>query len=517
MPPVNAPPTSADDRDPRRIRRALYTAAVLLWLGGRPWPDLPPALPAVVAPLLLTLATTAIFVAFAHGARWRDLYLPLAFWGLISLGWLIPLDRVFGPALWLAVTSLIVLWIPPVGWLLRRLYLRWGLGGFLWWAPLAWAGWEWLRSFPPTGVPWFSLGHGLWQTPILCQIAEVTGVAGLSLVLCVVGAGLARVALLGRREVLQLGVGLGMVVGLAVYGQARLAQLARPAGEPWRVACVQPNIPLADKVGLSGWDLLFDTLELTREVPAGTDLVVWPETATVLYIDEPPAWPYISQAAREGEFVLAAGGFHRTRGRGWPEPKTNAAVVVEPQGTLAGVYSKVRLVLFGEYLPARSSRLVYPLARHTPQFFAGRGFYPVRTSLGELGVAICYESVFPRDCAALVRAGAEVLVVMTNDDQLSRTGALEHYYQAVFRAIETRRWVVRCANSGVSAVIDPAGRPTTESRWHERTVLSGEVYPRTGQTPLVRWGDWFGGLLLALALGAALWPGAGRAREESER
>ena len=107
-----------------------------------------------------------------------------------------------------------------------------------------------------------------------------------------------------------------------------------------------------------------------------------------------------------------------------------------------------------------------------------------------------------------------MLVVMTNDDQLQQSGAREHYQQAVFRCIENRRWMARCANGGISAVIDPLGRVTTASLWNQRTVLPGTAYRRHDRSPMVRWGEWFGAVCLLVSVAAAFWPSSPRAVDE---
>ncbi len=488
-------------------------ATALLILGGRPYAWLPERLEAILPAVFYLLATAPLFAAFSQEGGWLRMTGVSAVWVAIGCGWLCWLDPVFGIPCWLAVVVLGTVHFAPVGWLLARLRRRWGVDRMLWWAPVAWAGWEWARSHPPACSPWFSLGHGLWKLPVLCQLAELTGVTGLSLVMATVGAGLARL-LLGRRDDrLQLAVGAGLVLGLVFYGVTRMQTIDCEAGEPVKVACVQPDVAQELKRTLDGGDMLLDVLDLTATVPQGTQLVVWPETAATLYVDSAPAKPYVAEAARDGRFTLVAGGFHRSTGEGWSPVRTNAAVIYGPDGGLLGVYNKVRLVLMGEYLPWRQYKLVRPLAEKTPQFFAGRGFLPVDTPAGRLGVAICYESVFPGDCRALTRAGAELLVVMTNDDQLQQSGAREHYQQAVFRCIENRRWMARCANGGISAVVDPLGRVTTASQWNQRTVLPGTVYRRHDRSPMVRWGEWFGAVCLLVSVAAAFWPSSPRAAD----
>ncbi len=112
---------------------------------------------------------------------------------------------------------------------------------------------------------------------------------------------------------------------------------------------------------------------------------------------------------------------------------------------------------------------------------------------------ICYEGVFPYITRDTVRRGAQVLVNITNDAWFGRSSApYQHYAAYIFRAVETDRYVLRAANTGLSAIIDPRGRTTAETGLFETAVLRGTFGLRDGETVYVRYGDWF--LLLAMAM-----------------
>jgi apolipoprotein N-acyltransferase len=528
-----SPVTLVDPPSSRTQWRWVLTSALLLTLAFEPYAWLPPAGEAVAPALLVLVGTAPLLAAFAlDGGLGRMLGFGLLWWGATTC-WLFKLDPFFGPPAWVAATLLLACDLAPLGWILARLRRRYGLNAFLWLAPVAWTGWEWLRVHPPLGTPWLALGNAFWKLPVLCQIVEISGVPGLTLVIVMVGAGLARLLLRRPGDRFQLALGCGLLLGLLAYGQARLAMLDAAAGPPVKVALVQPNIATTEKkMILRAEDIFYRVLRQTDEVPAGTDLVIWPETAAPLLVENEPALTAdLAAEARRLQATLCVGTFHEVIGDGtWPNaaalagfdnpspsfvvPKTNAAVIFGPDGRVVDVYSKVRLVLFGEYFPGRQYPVVARQARYAPQFFAGRRLRAVHTPVGRLGVVICYESVFPSDVRALVRDGAEFLAVMTNDDQLLQTGARQHYQQAVFRCIENRRWMARCANGCISAVIDPAGRVVAASDWNRRTITSGTLHRRSGLTPLARLGDWFG-LLCLLATAAALAPR--RRRGEARR
>ena len=138
------------------------------------------------------------------------------------------------------------------------------------------------------------------------------------------------------------------------------------------------------------------------------------------------------------------------------------------------------------------------------------------TDVGKIGMLVCYEGVFPSITNDTVRRGAEVLVNITNDAWFGKSSApYQHFASYIFRAIETDRYVLRAANTGISAVIDPRGRTCARTGIFKEDVLNGFFSLRKGETPYVRWGDWFVLFCILFLAAAALvrlfGPGAFRA------
>jgi apolipoprotein N-acyltransferase len=134
-------------------------------------------------------------------------------------------------------------------------------------------------------------------------------------------------------------------------------------------------------------------------------------------------------------------------------------------------------------------------------------YFPVRDSSGAVtrsipvGCAICYESVYGEYCTEYVRKGAELLTVITNDAWWGDTpGYRQHLSYACLRAIETRRWIARCGNTGISAIIDPSGRIIKHSSWWQQETLSGQVGLSDEQTFYVRHGDYIGRISVLMFL-----------------
>lgn len=494
----------------------LPLAALPAVLSTHPYPWLPGALQGLVPAALVLLAYVPLLVAFARDPRPRwVLGFGAVWWGLTVI-WLCGLDPLLGPACWAVTVGLVVAWTLLLGWALCRVRRLWGLDAYLWLAPFVWTAYEKLKGTTSLVSPWGSAFNAFWRLPVLLQVIELTGPFALSFVIVMVNAGLARWLL--RRDGRQLRLGLGLLAGLAAYGALRLATLDLTAGEPRRVALVQPNIAFEDKRTLDPHILLRDALDLTSTARPGADLTIWPETtAAWIGLDRSQFEP-TRELVRAQRTTLLAGTIHTCVGDGsWTPALLNGALVFAPDGELAGFQGKVRIVPFGEYTPGRRYWPLRVLARYSPQFFASRAHRRLDTPAGPLGVAICFEGIFPADCRTLVRAGAQALVVMTNDDQLLQTGARQHYQQAVFRCVETRRWMARCANGGVSAVIDPAGRVVAQTRWKQRTVLDSSLRLRGGRTPFVRLGDWFGWLSVIIAVVATWGPGRQRRARGAHR
>jgi apolipoprotein N-acyltransferase len=182
----------------------------------------------------------------------------------------------------------------------------------------------------------------------------------------------------------------------------------------------------------------------------------------------------------------------------------NSAYVLGPNGREEGRYDKRHLVPFGEYTPLRAwLPFLEKMSVQIGEFFPGKSYAPIHTLLGNVGVLICYEGVFPHITRETVRNGAEVLVNITNDAWYDRTSApYQHLAFYVFRAVESDRYVLRAANTGISAIIDPQGRIHGKTPIFEPAVVKGGFSLKDTLTPYVRYGDYF--VLLCVVLLAVI-------------
>jgi apolipoprotein N-acyltransferase len=179
----------------------------------------------------------------------------------------------------------------------------------------------------------------------------------------------------------------------------------------------------------------------------------------------------------------------------------NSAFLVDGSGIGPRRYDKVHLVPFGETVPPWADLFAgEALVREVGNFTPGAAVVTL-PAVAPLGVSICYEVVFSSHSGAAVRAGAELLVTLTNDGWYGFSWAPEqHFAQVRLRAAEHRRWFARAALTGISAFVDPTGRAVSRLEIGEQGVLLADLPPSNGLTPRSRWGDWWAVLCAAASV-----------------
>jgi apolipoprotein N-acyltransferase len=261
-----------------------------------------------------------------------------------------------------------------------------------------------------------------------------------------------------------------------------------PAGDPVKVALVQGNIPQQDK-----WqpDKLLDSLAHyadTSFVLEDIDLIVWPETAIAAFYDQVSEnyIPYVEEKLQDSGASLLTGipVLDRTTWEYY-----NAVISL---GGERAFYYKRHLVPYGEYLPLRRvfGTTLDALAVPNADFSSGADGQSLLQAAGyPVATSICFEVVFGEELIEALPEAA-LLVNVSNDAWFGRSLApFQHLEMARMRARETGRAMLRATNTGISALIDHQGRITAQSPQFEATVVTGEVVPRQGSTPYVRWGN----------------------------
>ena len=198
--------------------------------------------------------------------------------------------------------------------------------------------------------------------------------------------------------------------------------------------------------------------------------------------------------------------------RGEPDKYFNSAFVLDPSGAVAAVYRKMQLVPFGEYVPLKHLLFfVAPLVDAVAEFAPGQQVTMLPIAGHMASTAICYEVVYPHLIRRGVLAGAELLTTITNDAWYGDSSApYQHFELASMRAIEQGRYLARAANTGISGVIDPYGRPVVATRVFEEAVVTAEVRFLQSRTLYATIGDAVAIASLAATLAVAAWLAATR-------
>ncbi len=421
---------------------------------------------------------------------------------LLSIPWVVHTMTTYGGLslplsflLLLALSLYLALYIGIFGYGVTR-FSRRGALGYLVGVPALWVGLEYLRTFLLTGFPWNLFGYTQYQNLSVIQIASITGVYGISFLLVLTNAGIALGCLHFRRgwrpALLPVG-GVGVfLLGTVTFGMGRMVS-AETSRKEIQVSVVQGNIEQRIK-----WDQRF--LErtiaihrrLTREAGRGADLVVWPETAIPFFLREkgPLSQQVLDLGGEAGSYLLV-GSPDRTHDTA---PRLyNSAFLISPEGRIVGKYDKIHLVPFGEYVPLKSILFfVEKMATGIGDFSAGKAFTVFESPRGRFGVLICFEAIFPDQVRRYVLAGADFLVNITNDAWFGRSAApYQHLSMAALRAVENGVYLVRAANTGISALVAPTGRIVRQSDLFVEAVLSGTLAPGSPGTFYTRYGDLF--------------------------
>ncbi len=387
--------------------------------------------------------------------------------------WLLPFAVSLLPAaLALFVAPAVALaWAAPPGW---RRWLAFGC---------AWTLGEWLRAHLFTGFPWNLLGYAWAVSDASIQPAALFGVYGLSFATVLAATAPAAFGWRG------LAGGLAVMAAFWSGGALRLsgAEVAEVAGV--RLRLVQPNIDQRDKWRRELMRANFARhLQLSSAPGAGAVThFVWPETA-VPYLTGDMAWqvPLMAGLLEPGGLLFAGA----TRVVGPPLQAWNSLYVIGPDAETVAVYDKHHLVPFGEYLPLRA--LLGPLglagiAASEHDFLPGPGARLWRfPGLPPVQPLVCYEVIFPHE----IDPQAQWLLNVTNDAWFGRSsGPYQHLAMARFRAVENGVPVMRSANTGVSAVIDPYGRVVQQLSLGEAGALDSGLPQALEPPPYRRWRD----------------------------
>lgn len=360
-------------------------------------------------------------------------------------------------------------------------------------APAFWTLTEILRNyFAVNGFPWASLGYSQYPDLSLIQTADLGGVFLVSWLLVAGNCGLLAIWLKKWKFV---GCAAGLLLVAHLYGVYRLRYWEPLQGPALKVGLVQGDLKVNADLPYYAEKYFEDLPRLfQRAVREGARWVIFPEaTNPYSFPDDFYFRTFWERRVQEaGVFLLFNATFQQ------PPPSQryfNSAFLLNPEGRAVYRYDKNHLVPFGEYVPmANWLSFASPLVKEVSSFSAGSGSRPGRIGGTLFGTLICYEAIFPELSRRAVGQGAELLVNITNDTWYGATAApYQHFQMAVFRAIETRRPMLRCANSGVTAVIDLKGRIRGQLKMFQEGVLVESIrgsrtvtlFELSGQWPVI--------------------------------
>ena len=382
-------------------------------------------------------------------------------------------------------------------------------------APFLWVSMEFaLLHLPDIGFPWNLLGYTASGNLVLVQLAAVTGIFGLSLLVASYNA-LAAWTILQfsrrRRRGSQIWIGANAVLFAVVLAGPRFVPQA-PADHIAHL--VQTNFPVATSYP-AGWlqshaaemdELEQISIGAAQRIPG---VVVWPEVPAPFSLQDGQFLPRATRIARSagGGFLLGVLDWKPLANQGGGI--SNSAVLLGPDGALNFIYDKIHLVPFSEYVPWRKYLFfARDLTGLVGDFQHGSQYNVGRIPGGAFSVYICYEGIFPNEVRRFTLSGAAVLINISDDGWFGGSGApAQHFAMARVRAVENRRWLLRDTNTGITASVDPYGRIAARMPADTRGQLDAPYAFREDLTPYVRWGDWLAWLcviatLVLLLLGA---------------
>jgi apolipoprotein N-acyltransferase len=433
-------------------------------------------------------------------------------WPLATLGWvLIAAANGVVFAAWAWGTRLI---IRETGW------------SVAWVSPVVWTAAEklWPEMFPNY------LGASQYKLSLLTQIADLTGILGVSFLVVYINSTLYLLieqGTMNRRFPWRQAAAFVVVLTVVlVYGGVRIRQVDRQASRAGKltVGLIQANHGAGEK-HRNPEAVLRDHREMS-ETLAGTrplDLIVWPES--IVSVSLPSRTERLPSDLLGKLRTPMLFGMILHESRGGNRRVTNTAILTDDRGEILSTYDKMILIPFGEYIPFGDTfPWLYSWSPFSSRFWPGESKEPLLLGTHLISVSICYEDIFPGQIRTLMRGGRdgripEALFNLTNDSWYGKTTEpIEHLALASFRSIEHRRSLVRATNTGISAFVDPVGRLVTRSGVWTRETLVDSIPMMQGRTVYALLGEWFGwGCAVISLCGIGLAIRASRRRRECDR
>ncbi len=379
-------------------------------------------------------------------------------------------------------------------------------------APALWVSLEYLRGILFTGFPWSLLGYSQFQFLPLIQVADITGIYGISFLIVYANALLAELFIQffkskerklpdSKRRTqdsklifLSLIFFIILITGSMIYGYKRIENIRKR--DTITVSIVQGNIEQDKK-----WEPEYqdEVIKIYKKLSKDTlknhpQLIVWPETALPFFFggNTRHTDDLIRFQKTLNVFLLSGSVIVRD----FKDNKyqlTNSAILLSPDGKNTYTYDKIHLVPFGEYVPLKKILFfIDKLVVGIGDFIHGDSLTIAKTPIGRFAALICYEIIFPELVRKFYTSGGDFIITITNDAWFGRTtGPYQHFAISVFRAIENRKPIVRAANTGISGFIESNGMIIQRTKLFERTTITQEIHKNSDITFYTMYGNVF--------------------------
>ncbi len=353
--------------------------------------------------------------------------------------------------------------------------------------PSIWVLLEYVRTYLFTGFPWLLAGYSMWKIPELLQISGFTGIYGLSFIVIFINTAIALS--INTKKIKPVIIAVTVTGIVFIYGHITVKRYNTE--EDLKVSILQGNVSQYKKWNFAFKREILDTYrKLHRKaITYKPELVIWPETSVPdALITDTEVNLYIKKLAEKGGAYELLGSIESQGGNYY-----NSAYMVTPSGEVSEPYRKIHILPFGEYFPFRSLLSLFAgIISGLEDFDAGNEYVLFKVKDYRICTGICFESIFPDIIRKFFKRGANIFVNITNDGWfLNTAGPYQHFIHSVVRAVENRTYVIRSANTGISAIISPTGRIIKKTELLEASVLNGRVGKSKKKTFYTEYGDVF--------------------------
>ncbi len=369
--------------------------------------------------------------------------------------------------------------------------------------PFAWVTMELLRSFGALGFPWINLGLTQTEYLPLIQIADITGSYGISFWIIIINIGF-YLAIISKDKRKYLIITSLVFLLVFSYGYIRIVTLDEANTNSVTIAITQPNINPDEKWEPESREENFALMHglLDSALKLNPDLILWPESAVPAYLrlSSVRRRPITTKLAKSN-IPLLSGTVDRIIDKDGEKIYYNSTIFIKPDDSVE-MYHKVHLVPFAEYIPlSEKFPSLKKLNFGQGNFTSGKEYTVFDLDSVRFSNLICYESSMPKGVRAFVKNGAQFITIQANDGWLGKSsGPYQHFELAKLRAIENRVPIVRCANTGISGVISPAGVVQQKIPLGKKAIITADILPIQNLTFYTKYSEIFAVFCIIVSL-----------------